>query len=91
MKSGVTQPSPRAPLYAWSPAPPGTAGCPSLRSASGWRRWQRGRPELSRLPRARTVYGPGLTGRPHTEPNGSVPRLRGPPSLPRTGSDSEFV
>lgn len=87
----MTQTSPRAPLYAWSPAPPGTAGCPGLRSACGWRRWQRGRPELSRLPGARTVYGPGPTGRPHTEPNDLVARLQGPPYLPRTGSDSGFV
>lgn len=37
---------PRVLLYAWSPAQPGTAECPGLRSEDGWRRWQHGRPEL---------------------------------------------
>lgn len=87
MESGATRPSPRAPLCAWSPAPPGTAGCPRPRSGGGWQRWQHGRPELSRLPAARTACGPGPTGRQHTGPDESVDRLRGPPCLPRTGSD----
>lgn len=84
-------PSPRAPLCAWSPARPGTAGCRRPRSAGGWRRWQHGRPGWSRLPAATTACGPGPSGPPRTGPDESVDRLQGPPCLPRTGSDSRLV